>query len=53
MLIARVTHDLVLAYIDPGSGSIIFQAVIGGAMAVGLTTRVYWRKLRGLFQRND
>ena len=53
MMTALVTHDLVLAYIDPGSGSIIFQAVIGGAMAVGLSARVFWRKLRGLFQRHE
>jgi hypothetical protein len=48
----QVVDELVLAYIDPGSGSIIFQAVVGGVMVVGMTARVYWRKLRGLFQRN-
>ena len=47
------TIFVTLAYIDPGAGSLVFQAVIGAFMAVGLATRVYWRKVRGLFQRRD
>ena len=43
--------QLLPAYIDPGSGSIIFQAVAAGAMAVGLTLKIYWRRFRGLFTR--
>lgn len=39
------------AYIDPGSGSLIFQAIIGGAMAVGLAVKVFWRRLSSLFSR--
>ena len=39
------------AYIDPGSGSIIFQAVVGGAMAVGLGLKVYWRRIAAFFSR--
>lgn len=39
------------AYIDPGSGSIIFQAVVGGAMAVGLGVKVYWRRIAAFFSR--
>jgi hypothetical protein len=43
---------LTLHYIDPGSGSIIFQAVVGGIMAFGLAMRTYGRRLRGVFRRN-
>jgi hypothetical protein len=39
------------AYIDPGSGSIIFQAVVGGAMAIGLTVKVFWRRITTFFSR--
>lgn len=39
-------------YIDPGSGSIIFQAVVGGFLVASLTAKTYWRKIRGLLQRN-
>ena len=39
------------AYIDPGSGSIIFQAIVGGAMAIGLTVKVFWRRITAFFSR--
>ena len=53
MLVVDAALAIILKYIDPGSGSIIFQAVIGGVMVVGMTVRMYWRKLRGLFQRQE
>ncbi len=39
------------AYIDPGSGSIIFQAVVGAAMAISLTVKLFWRRIVAFFQR--
>ncbi len=53
MLIAEVLSKLVPAYIDPGAGSLVFQAVVAGAMAAGLTIKVYWRRFRGLFRRHE
>lgn len=38
-------------YIDPGSGSIIFQALVGGIMAAGLVMRTYGRRFRSFFRR--
>ena len=35
----------VLAYLDPGSGSMILQIIAGGLAAVAVTARLYWRKL--------
>lgn len=34
------------AYIDPGSGSIIIQGIIGALVGVGITIRVYWAKIK-------
>jgi len=51
MLITQV-FGAVIMYIDPGAGSIIFQALVGGVMVVGVTAKVYWRKVRRLFQRH-
>jgi hypothetical protein len=34
------------AYLDPGTGSIVLQAIIGGVAMVGATISVYWRKVR-------
>lgn len=39
------------AYIDPGSGSLIFQVIVGSAMAVGLAVKVFWRRIVSLFSR--
>jgi hypothetical protein len=33
------------AYVDPGTGSFVFQAVIGGILAVGLAIKVFWRRI--------
>jgi hypothetical protein len=39
------------AYIDPGSGSLVLQwliaAAVGGWLAVRLSARNFWKKLRG------
>lgn len=39
----------VYAYLDPGTGSMIFQAAMAALAATAYAVRVYWRKLRGLF----
>ncbi|MEP7334915.1 MAG: hypothetical protein ABI717_03950 [Actinomycetota bacterium] len=35
-----------LAYIDAGTGSLVLQMVAGGAAAVAVTAKLYWRRLR-------
>ena len=39
------------AYIDPGSGSIILQALLGALAAIGATISIYWNKFKNLFKR--
>ena len=34
------------AYLDPGSGSMIFQAIIGALVGVGIALKIYWDKLK-------
>ena len=41
------------AYIDPGSGSAIISAIIGGIVAIGVGIKTYWYKLKGMFQKKD
>ena len=38
-----------MAYIDPGSGSAIMTALVGFFIAIGLTIKTYWYKLKSLF----
>ena len=33
-------------YIDPGSGSLFLQAMVGGLLAGAATLRFYWRRIR-------
>jgi hypothetical protein len=35
----------ILAYLDPGSGSMILQMIAGGTAAVAVTAKLYWRRL--------
>ena len=43
-----------LAYLDPGSGSMLLQIILGGVAAVGVTAKLTWRKfLRVLRLRKD
>jgi hypothetical protein len=35
----------VLAYLDPGSGSMILQILAGGVAAVAVTAKLYWNRL--------
>ena len=42
------------AYIDPGSGSMLLQIILGGVAAVGVTAKLTWRRLlRTLRIRKD
>lgn len=41
------------AYLDPGTGSMIIQIVIGSVLAVGYTVKVYWKKLKSFFRKKD
>jgi len=34
------------AYIDPGSGSLVIQLIIGALVGVGITIKLYWYKLK-------
>jgi hypothetical protein len=39
-----------LAYLDPGSGSMIVQLIVGGLAAAGVAAKLYWNKLMRLLR---
>ena len=41
--------DLTFLYIDPGSGSMIFQMILGALVGVGIAVKVYWEKIKFKF----
>lgn len=34
------------AYLDPGTGSMMLQVILGGIAAIGVVLKLYWFKLR-------
>jgi hypothetical protein len=38
--------NLIVAYIDPGAGSLFIQALIGGVLAGLYAIKLYWTKLK-------
>lgn len=41
------------AYLDPGSGSMLLQILLGGFAAVGVIAKLYWNRVTSLFTRKD
>ena len=41
----------VYGYIDPGTGSIVLQALVGALVGIGITLKIYWHKFKELFIR--
>ena len=39
------------AYLDPGSGSMLLQILLGGFAAVGVIAKLYWNRVTSLFTR--
>ncbi|MBI2855098.1 MAG: hypothetical protein HYX87_09310 [Chloroflexi bacterium] len=39
------------AYLDPGTGSLAVQMVIGAAVGALFTARVFWRRVTSFFKR--
>lgn len=41
----------VLAYLDPGTGSMFLQLVLGGIAGVAVLGKLYWQRLVSFFTR--
>jgi len=42
-----------VAYLDPGTGSLIIQAVVAALAGIVVVVTSYWRKIKALFQRSS
>ena len=38
-------------YLDPTTGSMVLQIVMGGVLAALAATKLYWNRIRGIFRR--
>lgn len=39
-------------YLDPGSGSLLFQMLLAGLVGVTFAVKIFWRKIKGIFHKN-
>ncbi|MEE4174142.1 MAG: hypothetical protein V2I57_07810 [Xanthomonadales bacterium] len=37
------------AYLDPGTGSMILQVILGGVAAATVAMKLYWQRIKGFF----
>jgi hypothetical protein len=47
-LIALLPEPLHAQYLDPGSGSILIQVLLGGVVGLAAVLKLYWHKIRGV-----
>jgi O-antigen/teichoic acid export membrane protein len=53
ILLAFVFPRDVHAYLDPGTGSLVFQTVVAALAAAAYGLRTYWSRIRMLLGRRD
>ena len=46
VILALFVPASAMAYIDPGTGSMLLQVILGGFAAVGVVLKLYWHKIR-------
>lgn len=39
------------AYIDPGTGSLVLQVLVGAIVGSLVTAKIYWQRLKAFFKR--
>jgi hypothetical protein len=49
LLLILVSERQLFAYVDPGSGSMLLQLLLGGVAGVAVAVRMYWHRLRAFF----
>ena len=49
--IILVEPDYALAYIDPSSGGLLVQILLGGLAGIGVLVKLYWEKLTKYFRK--
>jgi TRAP-type C4-dicarboxylate transport system permease small subunit len=40
-------------YLDPGSGSMLFQMLLAGIVGALFAVRIFWRKIKGIFVKTQ
>ncbi len=43
----ETSQRYILAYLDPGTGAIVFQAIIAGIVSIGFSVKLFWGSIKG------
>lgn len=46
LIINGISVSDAYAYLDPGTGSIVIQAIIGVLVGIGISVKIYWYKIK-------
>jgi hypothetical protein len=53
LLLLLVTPAPARAYLDPGSGSMMVQVILGGLAGLAVLIKMFWRRIIGRFKRDS
>jgi len=45
-VLPALASEPAFAYLDPGTGSMLLQVILGGIAAVGVAIKLFWHKIR-------
>ena len=51
LLLVMFWPNVSQAYLDPATGSMLIQLLVGGAVAIGVTLKLYWEKVKFFWQK--
>jgi hypothetical protein len=46
LICALLLTPNVWAYLDPGTGSMLLQVILGGIAAVGVALKIFWHRIK-------
>jgi hypothetical protein len=50
LLIVTILDFDAHAYIDPGSGSVLLQLILGGIAGIGVVVKLYWGRIKDRYR---
>ena len=51
LILLELMHSNADAYLDPGTGSFMFQMLLAAALGAAYTCKIYWQKIRLFFKK--
>ena len=51
VLFVLIFADVACAYLDPGTGSYLFQMLLAGLVGAAVTVRLFWQHIKLFFSR--